>query len=240
MWLAVDPLAELYSGISPYAYCNNNPVIYNDPDGKNIVLAGSGTQKLSLMENLQKLTNDKLKVDYHWSVYIAKKGGENSGRLLSSGSELISELINSSHTVTINIGKAGSGSTQGPRDTKNYTIKGKGSDSEVNFDITQKAKLLVENNEGSQSYQDTPLPIILGHELIHAERAMTGNAVDYKKEIRYDYKFGLKKWRTPYSETIFHEEGETVGLTGNNRFTENKLRKEQGIDKRLRYKTEDH
>ena len=30
----IDPLAEKYPGISPYAYCNGNPVNYVDPDGK--------------------------------------------------------------------------------------------------------------------------------------------------------------------------------------------------------------
>ncbi|MCQ2185670.1 MAG: toxin C-terminal domain-containing protein [Bacteroidales bacterium] len=30
----MDPLAEKYFSISPYAYCNNNPVIFVDPDGK--------------------------------------------------------------------------------------------------------------------------------------------------------------------------------------------------------------
>ena len=33
-WLAVDPLAEKYYGISPYAFCNNNPVNFVDPDGE--------------------------------------------------------------------------------------------------------------------------------------------------------------------------------------------------------------
>jgi RHS repeat-associated protein len=32
-WLTVDPLAEKYYGISPYAYCANNPVNMIDPNG---------------------------------------------------------------------------------------------------------------------------------------------------------------------------------------------------------------
>lgn len=33
-WMAPDPLSEKYYGISPYAFCNNNPLRYVDPDGK--------------------------------------------------------------------------------------------------------------------------------------------------------------------------------------------------------------
>ena len=33
-WDRVDPLAEKYYGISPYAYCGNSPVRYVDPDGR--------------------------------------------------------------------------------------------------------------------------------------------------------------------------------------------------------------
>jgi len=33
----VDPLAEKYPGISPYVYCNNNPINAIDPDGQDIV-----------------------------------------------------------------------------------------------------------------------------------------------------------------------------------------------------------
>ena len=32
-WFAQDPLSEKYYGISPYAFCNNNPVNFVDPDG---------------------------------------------------------------------------------------------------------------------------------------------------------------------------------------------------------------
>ena len=33
-WTTPDPLAEKYPGISPYVYCNSNPVNYVDPDGR--------------------------------------------------------------------------------------------------------------------------------------------------------------------------------------------------------------
>ena len=36
MWLSVDPMADKYPSISPYAYCAWNPVKLVDPDGKKI------------------------------------------------------------------------------------------------------------------------------------------------------------------------------------------------------------
>ncbi len=34
LWYGVDPLAEKYPVMSPYAYCFNHPINYRDPDGK--------------------------------------------------------------------------------------------------------------------------------------------------------------------------------------------------------------
>ena len=36
MWLSVDPMADKYPSISPYAYCAWNPIKLVDPDGKDV------------------------------------------------------------------------------------------------------------------------------------------------------------------------------------------------------------
>jgi len=33
-WMTPDPLSEKYYGISPYAFCNNSPMVFVDPDGE--------------------------------------------------------------------------------------------------------------------------------------------------------------------------------------------------------------
>ena len=39
IWLSPDPLLDKYPHISPYAYCNWNPIKYVDPDGREKIIA---------------------------------------------------------------------------------------------------------------------------------------------------------------------------------------------------------
>lgn len=45
-WMNIDPLAERRYKNSPYVYCNNNPVIFVDPDGMDFTVKGKEAQQL--------------------------------------------------------------------------------------------------------------------------------------------------------------------------------------------------
>ncbi len=38
IWLSVDPMSDKYPSLSPYAYCNNNPILIKDPNGEDGVI----------------------------------------------------------------------------------------------------------------------------------------------------------------------------------------------------------
>ena len=63
MWLSVDPMADKYPGISPYAYCAWNPVKLVDPDGCDITkFEGVNGEELA---NIQDGSNAVFKLTVH-------------------------------------------------------------------------------------------------------------------------------------------------------------------------------
>ena len=56
-WLSVDPMADKYPNISPYAYCAWNPVKLVDPDGEDICIVGDDTYRAKVENLILKLKN---------------------------------------------------------------------------------------------------------------------------------------------------------------------------------------
>jgi hypothetical protein len=181
-------------------------------------------EQKDILENMQKLTNDKLKLNKNNEVVSTNTNSKDKPK----GTELVNRLIDSDKTVTITtsatIGKrgnfAGSSSSEG---WDKGTHDGKGSDATVYFDKTSQPPIsTIDKYTGKiVSKRDRPSQIGLGHELIHAEHYINGNA---------DYNDRDKNF-------VKDEEPRTVGVKYTQRgdITENDLRKEQGVEPRARY-----
>jgi RHS repeat-associated protein len=82
----IDPLAEKYPGISPYAYCNGNPVNFVDPDGEHPVVVGA------LIGGAISGTAAAIKGKSFTEVIAATAGGAVDGAIGALGGKVVGKL----------------------------------------------------------------------------------------------------------------------------------------------------
>ncbi|MBR0053732.1 MAG: hypothetical protein IJP65_00280 [Bacteroidales bacterium] len=58
IWLSVDPMADKYPGVSPYAYCGNSPIKYIDPDGKEKLIWLNQKKDKTIISGAEKYKDD--------------------------------------------------------------------------------------------------------------------------------------------------------------------------------------
>ena len=233
IWYGVDPLAEKYPNVSGYVYCIGNPVKLIDTDGRKIVLVGSKKERMTILRYLQRLTNDNLSVNKKTGeVTIRGKRWDNRNKKLNVGTALIRDVINHKRTTKIQIGEE-EGVNRYHATYRRDQSNGKGTDGYINLNFSQPVDLTVEDSKTGKTIKEhAPMEITIGHELIHAYYAINGNASYYDESSSYIFKDidGFK-----YKAKELTEELKTVGLRGNRKYTENKLRKEHKLNKRVKY-----
>ena len=79
-WLSVDPLAEKYTGLSPYNYTANNPVMLVDPDGRDFgILIDPFSHTITIIANVyttdEKAYNQAVKAAQEWNSKVSEIGG---------------------------------------------------------------------------------------------------------------------------------------------------------------------
>ena len=189
VFTTMDPLAEKYYDISPYAYCKDNPLKYIDPDGKKIYIPKKFQLKALKMINTYSKT--QYKVDKKGYMCVDKNAGINKNGS-AHYSERLDATISEKGKLTIMVG-----------DT--YTAK-KGSSSQT-FDVkkhgggltdskTDKTNVKTVVSEMGHIVHDTngnevikPAGEVLIHEIVgHAAPVIagseTGNAVKNENIVR--------------------------------------------------------
>ena len=203
-----------------YAYCENDAVNCTDSDGRYLKISVYGTNRDRIMKILKSITDFNLGINCYNNVYIIRKNS-NKHRY---GNELVQSLILCSYTINICISSKGGGyysptnSNYGQINVGRKTL-GYGTGGTVFIDF-------------NQASTNSPIKIILAHELIHAARGVRGKIIPTK--------YWCYDWNC-YWEEVF-----TVGLPYNSGkaplqslayfyITENLIRLELGLKRRDRY-----
>ena len=201
IWLSVDPLAEKYPGWSPYIFCANNPLLYIDPDGQEIIVANKADQGTVLkMINSKALGTFAFNKSGH--LYLAKSGGDSSKFSTYYSLQLVS-AINDKEKINISIGQtfqekgltksvdidAGGGVTRKKSITTTYSNGTKTVTKEADVTISGNPLLGLKDTNGN-ALIDSPADILahelVGHAIPHITKTDTGNAVDNENKVKKD------------------------------------------------------
>ena len=194
-WLSVDPMADKYPNISPYAYCAWNPVKLVDPDGKEIFYSESSDKYVY-----------KKGEDGNYGFYDVKTGKSYSGE----NKEYVNNLVGA--LGTLKEGKYGKELVDYFEGSdKHHTIISNNSDKNHNSSGNkigwsdksfQKIPIASCLDDDKQYELNTPF-VSLGHEMAHVRDRYKGGhkegtAMLFENLIRYEH--GLKQ-RTFYRMT---------------------------------------
>ena len=99
MWLSVDPMADKYPSISPYAYCAWNPIRLTDPSGDSIRLNGTEEQRQKVVEYLHQYSN--LTFQYDDKGYLTLNTDLPGSEIKTRTDQYIEEMVNNHDNICV-------------------------------------------------------------------------------------------------------------------------------------------
>ena len=172
MWLSsVDPLADKYPSISPYAYCAWNPIRLVDPNGEEIYFKEGNSYYI-----YRKGSNGE------YGFFHYKTGREYDG----DNKEFVGNIVNS--LATLKEGYYGRKLVEYFEETNNHIFISKSSDENSangsNIMITgiPTRTPVAMNSESVVQWEFSELFIDLGHEMAHVRDNYKGRNIDGRNE----------------------------------------------------------
>ncbi len=231
----VNPLA-----CNLFAYANNNPMAFIDPTGLDGVVAGDEAYRRQVEEQLQRLDptarvdRETGEISQSWlhGLWLDIVDFFRPGSGHDTGRELVSRIIESEQTTTIQAGRPEDRDDPAayPTDaTRDITT----TPGDVMIDFNPAMSFTLpefDPSTGTSSEVAADPAIVLGHEMIHATRMMAGRDAG-EAPVIYNGLDGSP-------QVAIREEARTVGVGGVNEtgdITENDLREMLGINPRNHY-----
>ena len=203
-WHTIDPLAEKYYYISPYAYCANNPVNYMDTDGKKIYIPKNYQSKILAMINSFSSTQYRVDEKGFMCVDDAIENNINgsvhySERLDAtiSAEGLLTIMLGDKYTVKdaktskiYDVTKTGGGLTDKTNKTNVKTV------------VSEKGHLVhdTEGNEVKKTAEEVLIHEIVGHAAPALVGTETGNAVKNENIVRKELKLPEREDEDEHNE----------------------------------------
>src|SRR6218665_1337784 len=98
-WGAVEPLASKYPGISPYAFCLNNPIYFVDPDGNDVKPTSIAAYK-AILNTLSAKDQSYVKIDKHGNI---DKNLINRAKSISGNFTSLKTLVNDKTLTEVSV-----------------------------------------------------------------------------------------------------------------------------------------
>ena len=190
-WLSVDPMADDYLHISPYAYCVWNPVRHIDPDGRDV---WDIDQNGNIINHIKDTSKD--------AFYIVQQDNDgNYQRMTDNGKELYMEFeygtIEKQKTVL---------ATKGYFDM--YQIRG-------DRQATQLFEFFANSTKVEWSHVKTGIAGEKGLNFIttsHSEKRDYGMVYVYKNRMHFSYT--IREWNHNHPNNYQHPSGKTNSPKG--------------------------